>query len=126
MITFLLIYTAFLTLFTISLIYYYEDKVKYLKHNLNSMTRRFHVVKAVVRGLDDDNEVLKASVKALKEELATSDGAYWSRMYHEAIKGGKTQEIHYEYSTHKDNTWAKDIYGDKPYVNPWNNTKGDK
>jgi hypothetical protein len=130
MIILLLIYSGFLSLLTISLIYRYEDKIKDLKHNLNAMTRRFHIAKqAVVDSvlvLDEENEALQKQVEALKAELRESDGAYWAKMYHDTIREIADKKIQYEYSTHKDDVWSKDIYGDTPYVNPWNNTKGDK
>lgn len=111
-------------------IYKYEGKIKDITHNLEAMTRRFHIAKQsvvdVTRVLDEDNEALQKQIKALKAELEESDGAYWAKMYHDTIREIADKNIQYEYSTHKDDAWSKDIYGDKPYVNPWNNTRGDK
>lgn len=130
MIILLLIYSGLLSVLTIGLIYRYEDKIKDLTHNLDAMTRRLHISKRAVvdtaRVLDEDNETLQKQIKALKAELAESDGAYWAKMYHDTIREIADKKIQYEYSTHKDDVWSKDIYGDTPYINPWNNTKGDK
>jgi hypothetical protein len=58
------------------------------------MTRRFHIAKNNYHGveaLDEDNEALKAQVKALKEELA-----------------GINRDIQYEYTAYQPNSWSKE------------------
>lgn len=114
-----------LTLFVLGLIYHYEGKVKEITHNLEAMTRRFHIAKKAVldtsMSLDDENKALQKQIEVLKMELAEGDGSYWSKMYHEAIKP-KESDFQFESHAYQPKTWSKEIYGDKPYVNPWNNT----
>ena len=152
LVPFLLIAMGLCNLGFIVALYVYEGKIKDLAHNLNAMTRRLHIAKQAVidvaRVLDEDNEALKAQLEKLKAELAESDGSYWAKMYHDAIRTAADKKLQYESSAYSSGNWEeqtgqallplnisvinntpthnKEIYGDVPYVNSWDNTKKDQ
>jgi hypothetical protein len=129
MIQFLLIYAGFLTLFIIGLIHYYEEKIMGFIDQIDVATQGLKMSREVMLSLselvDEENKALIVQINNLKKQLAESDGEYWAKMYHEAIKN-KSEKLQYESHAYQPRTWSKEIYGDAPYINPWNRTKGEE
>ena len=124
---FLILASLSLSIFLAIQFYLNQKKISELKHNLEAMTRRFNISRSSEHTsyalMDSQNEALRAQVKILKSQMLENGGEYWAKMYHELLKETLSkQESQNESSVYRSHSWAKDIYGDKPYVNPWNNT----
>ena len=127
---------AFMTLFAVGTIYYYEDKLQKIHTDYDNLDAEFNWIYAAyckitqksntiqdamdtIDQLDQTNESLKAYVNSLKAENIDLRNTMWDyKRTAELAKGGKPEEIQYESNK------SHYIYGHTPYVNPHNNPTG--
>jgi cell division protein FtsB len=94
----LLVYVSFLSLFSIGLIHYYEDKLKKVNLEVELYKDAYNSEHNAIHVELDNNDALKAQIKSMQEEL----GYLRNR--------AGSQEIQYESHTYKNTTWDSSKY----------------